>query len=291
VQWLTPVSEAMYLLARFHPDADWRHGRLWERWLAETLGPGGWTRQGPGSLTLFGRRSASGLRHEIDGAAAVESWTLMYEAKAYSGSSPTKQDLLCFDRKTFDLYLARRRAGEIGPHWRVLVSANPIDEALRRYCFLYGMVAVDPAMIPLPVLLRIAAKPIADEYFDNVLLAELVRLGETACAPMENRYIPEGHTLRFDMHTLQPGELDDLLWLQTTLTEEFLELVDQEIPGYFEDRAQALLGRLGNCTVSRIERHLDIGNTLASNSEPDSGLAHPASGSSAKVPQSGLDPP
>lgn len=249
LEWLAKFSEAMYLLARFNPPSmkGWLRGRIWERWMSSTLTPtGAWAIQGPGSLTLFGSGSASGLAHELDGAGARNSATLICEAKSYDGCGPSKMDLFYFDRKTFDLYVARHRAGETGPHWRVLVSTGPLDDALRRYCFLYGIIAIDCELIPLPMLLRMASRQSADQFFPDTILSELVRLSEVACGPLESRFVPDGPDhLRFNTRVLNQADLDDLLWIQKTVTEDLLELLDQEKPGYFEDRAENLVARLG----------------------------------------------
>jgi len=213
-------------------------------------------RQGPGSLTLFGQGSASGLCHEIDGACAGRRWTLMHEAKAYSGGGPSKGDLFCFDRKTFDLFINRRRAGEDGEHWRAIVSARPLDDGLRKYCYLYSIVAVDPGLIPLPMLIAMAARPNADLYFDDRVLGELVRLGEIACGPLESRYAPEGrHRLCLDLLQIMTStDLDDLLWLQREVTNDLLEIVDQEQPGYFEELATDMLEEAGSWVLPPVAR-------------------------------------
>src|SRR5262249_13365170 len=107
---LVAFCKAVYLLARFHPSAlrGFSMGRSWERWTSQTLEvAGAWIHQGPGHLTLFGEGAASGLRHEIDGCGACGSSTLIVEAKAYGNHGPLKGDLMFFDRKTFDLYVAR----------------------------------------------------------------------------------------------------------------------------------------------------------------------------------------
>jgi hypothetical protein len=248
--WLARYAEAMYLLARFCPPgpAGWRAGRGWERSaLAAFKAAGASVCQGPGNLTLFGRGSTSGVSHEIDGAGAGRGWTLMHEAKAYSGRGPSKEELFCFDRKTFDLFVERRRAGEEGLHWRALVSAGPIDDDLRRYCYLYGVIAVDPVLVPLPVLLRMVAKPEADLFFEDKVLGELVRLGEGACGPIEARYTPEGRNrLSLDLRGLMTkGDLDDLLWLQREVTTDLLDFLDREGSTYFEERADEVAARCG----------------------------------------------
>ena len=47
---------------------------------------------------------------------------------------------------------------------------------MRRSCVTLGIVLCEPEALPLPLLLRIAGKPNADEYLPETQLAELVRL-------------------------------------------------------------------------------------------------------------------
>jgi hypothetical protein len=186
------------------------------------------------------------LDHELDGCGAQGSLTLIVEAKAYGGHGPSKEDLMFFDRKTFDLYVARRRAGEVGPHYRVLASTQGIDSYVRKYCYLYGIVAVEPDILPLSLLLRMVNRPAARQFFQVGLIADFLRLGEAACGPLESRYVPEGQShLRFDLATFPEQELEDLLWLHQELSADVLELVDQERPGHFEERADRLIYQLG----------------------------------------------
>ncbi|MEJ7757958.1 MAG: hypothetical protein WKF55_00065 [Gemmatimonadaceae bacterium] len=247
MKWLESFVEDTYLLARFHvPQLEgWLRGRIWEKWAARSLGDHTWIHQAAGQLRLFGHGSASGLRHEIDGAGARDGGVILVETKSYSSSSPSKSDICVFDRKTFDLYVDRCRRKEKGPHWRILVSSTALDESIRAYCYLYGIIAVYPSHIPLPMLLALAAKPCAGEFFSDTLLSEIVRLGEPAVASMEKRYVPESHFLKFDLRGFDGRALKDLLWLQSTMSEEFLDLLDRERPGYYEVRAELLVEKLG----------------------------------------------
>ncbi|MGH8542346.1 MAG: hypothetical protein ACREX3_01590 [Gammaproteobacteria bacterium] len=246
---MTAFCESTYLLARFCPPVlnGWLRGQRWQRWVTRTARvPGAHVVQGPGSLTLFGLPAASGLAHELDTVGAYPGWSVMTEAKAYERHGPTKNDVCIFDRKTFDFYITLRRRSVAGPHWRVIASASPMDDRVRRYCYLYGIIAVDSLLVPLPVLLSVAAKPEADQWLPEVLLTEAVRLGELAAGPLESRYMPDGPDhLRFNATALNERDLDDLLWVQKTLSDELLDLVDRERPWYYERRAEALLGRLG----------------------------------------------
>jgi len=246
---LARICESLYLLGRFYPPTltSSLRGRTWEQWAARSLSTAGaWIRQAAGSLTLFGTRSASGLRHEFDASGARHSWTVVVEAKSYGEWGPSKTDLCVFDRKTFDLYIARRRVDEPGPHYRVMASTHSFEPAMLKYCYLYGIIAVDPSIIPLPVLLRMASRPVAGCYFQDGILAELVRLGEPACGPLERRYVPDGpNHLRLDVRLFPERDLSDLLWLHQSVSADLLDLIDTEAPGYYEDRAEVLADSLG----------------------------------------------
>lgn len=246
-KWLHDFVEDAYVLARFHVSepTGWLRGRLWEKWASRSLRGRTWRHQGPGHLGILGRGAASGMQHEIDAAGRRAEGVVFLEAKSYTVGSPRKGDLCIFDRKTFDLYLERCRRGEKGPHWRILLSSSVLDNSLRTYCYLYGIIAVDPGEVPLPILLALAEKPCADEFFSPTLLSELVRLGERAVAPMEQRYVPESHFLRFDIDMLRGCELEDLLWVQSAMSEEFLDILDRERPGYYEVLAESLMERIG----------------------------------------------
>jgi len=155
------------------------------------------------------------------------------EAKAYERVGPSKDDVCVFDRKTFDLILARHQAGVRGPHWRVLASATGLEARLRQYCYLHGIVVMDPELLPLPYLLRAAAKPGADLLADPMLWDELVRLGERAVVPFEERYVPVGEDFIFNTRWWSVRDLEDLVWVQTELSDQVIASVDTEHPSYF----------------------------------------------------------
>ncbi len=123
--------------------------------------------QGPGQTTLFGRRAASGLGHELDTSIQAASWVAMVEAKAVS-VGPTKNDLLIFDGKTFDLYVDRLLARRSGPHYRLLASAYPIRENIACFGVQKGIICISPELMPIPLLLAMLARPIADEIFSDI---------------------------------------------------------------------------------------------------------------------------
>ena len=51
-----------------------------------------------------------------------------------------------------------------------------------------GLLVCDPSRLPLPVLVRAASKPAADMYLPEAVLQEVVRLGERALQPLQDRW-------------------------------------------------------------------------------------------------------
>jgi len=82
-------------------------------------------------------------------------------------------------------------------------------------------------------------------YLRAPLLQEMIRLGERACLPMQDRWrIHNSDELRFQPLLWSRGEIDDLLWLQRELSEDVIELYDRHRPGRLERRAWELHQRL-----------------------------------------------
>ena len=100
-------------------------GRTWERTVSGLLYRMGFTRrQGPGSLTLFGSPSASGVNHEIDGAADGWLGTVIVESKAISGGI-SKGDVALFHYKVLDFYQKKIETASKEKWWPILCSATP----------------------------------------------------------------------------------------------------------------------------------------------------------------------
>src|SRR6266849_2349171 len=78
----------VWLVAKFSPQLVGiaLEGRTWERTVAGLLYRPGFTRrQGPGNHSLFGSLSASGVEHELDGAADGWRGSVIVECKAPEG--------------------------------------------------------------------------------------------------------------------------------------------------------------------------------------------------------------
>lgn len=239
-----------FLLARYAGPGDGRPtGRAWERAVSGLLWRPGFTRrQHARMLGLFGRGSASGAPHELDGVGRGYEIGALIEAKACVVVDKTHAAV--FQMKCFDLYRAAAvefpQATASASWWSLLVSSEPAGDAVRRVCVDLGIVLCDPQRMPLPALLHAAGKPNADDYLPESSLSEFVLLAESLCQPMQRRWQinAELRTLTHDLDQLSAERIGDVLFLQDELTEDLLDAIDVHAPGHMERRAQALVDRL-----------------------------------------------
>ena len=217
-------------------------GRAWERAIGDLLRrPGLTCHQGPSTTTLFGFRPASGIRHEIDLGAAGQNCCIILECKSRR-SGVTKADAALFHQKTLDFYCERPQSVTHERWWRAIVSSSPVSTAVRAFCVQLGLILCDPVLLPLPVLVRTACHPTADQRLRETLLQETVRLGEPALMPMQDRwaYDPLVHDIRFKPKVLNANDIRDLFWLQDELGSDILDLYDLYRPGLLERRYELL---------------------------------------------------
>jgi hypothetical protein len=239
-----------YLLARFGGPGDGRpDGRAWEQAVSRGMWiPGLTRRQHAGTLGLFGRSGHSGAQHELDGAAHGAGSGIWLEAKARSELH--KADVAVFAFKCLDLYRAAAAydPGAVAPAswWPILVSSEPCSEAVHRSSLSLGVVLCEPSVLPIPSLIAVAARPAADIHLDDVLMAEVVRLGERMCRPMQARWRLDPAAREIRLSVDEPGATDigDLLFVQRELTDAVLDYFDQHRPGDLEIRGGALGDRL-----------------------------------------------
>ena len=116
----------MWLVAKFSPQLSGLglDGRTWERTVASLLCRPGFTRrQGPGNHSLFGLLSASGVQHEIDGAADGWRGSVIVECKATEGGI-SKADAALFNFKVMDFYQKKIAVVSQDKWWPILVRNN-----------------------------------------------------------------------------------------------------------------------------------------------------------------------
>ena len=246
---LASLALDAFLLARYcSPGHSPASGRAWQRAVSQLLWrPGFARRQHAGVLGLFERGSRSGASHEIDGVGQGPEVGAWIESKARVGLD--KSDVAVFHLKCFDLY---REVASVYPEqtaearwWPLLVSSEPTTQSIRKVGCDLGVVVCDPKRLPLPALLFTASRPNADDYLSEVHLRELVRLAEAACVPMQRRWRLDvvNREVTMSLDSIVSAEIEDLLFLQDELTEDFLDAFEVNAPGILDQRASALVER------------------------------------------------
>jgi hypothetical protein len=229
-----------FLAARYCVGDGLPEGRAWERAAGTLLQRPGLTRhQYAGLTTLFSTPSLSGCAHELDAAASGWRGCVLFECKSLS-SGVAKSDVATFQLKTFDYYCGQLETAARERWWRLLISASPTSRSVRALCIRSGIILCDPERFPLPVLLRAAAHPAADEALPAVKLRELLRLAEPACDPMQQQWRIVDDEVRYRPTRLARQAMTDLLWLQDELSGDLFDAYDRFAPGRLERRIAGL---------------------------------------------------
>ena len=235
----------VWLVARFAPQLSGTApaGRAWERTVAGLLYRPGFTRrQGPGNHSLFGSVSASGVRHEIDGAADGWRGSFIVECKA-TGGGISKADAALFHFKVMDFYQRKIATASAEKWWRIMCGTTPTTDTARAAAVSLGLLVCDPSRLPLPVLVRAAGRPAADMHLPEPLLQEIVRLGERALCPHQERwpYRAQAREISFKPDHWKDSEIRDLLWLEDELSGCLLDVYEKCRPGALERQATNLI--------------------------------------------------
>ncbi len=238
----------VWLLARYAKSFAGRalDGRQWERAVSGLLHrPGFSRRQGPGCASLFGSASASGVPHELDGAADGWLGSIMIECKTLAVGI-TKADVALFHYKVFDFYQQDIATASSENWWCLMCGTSRTSASARAAAISLGVLTCDPTRLPLPVLVRAASVPSADIYLPEALLQEVVRLGARALCTHQRRwrYCHTSGDLRFRPQHWKAREIRDLLWLEDELTRYLLDLYEKRRPGALDRAAAGLIWQM-----------------------------------------------
>lgn len=249
----------LYCLVRFVPLrlGGWMGGRQLEQLfvdycLAHNVG----TWQGPFNSALFGIPPASGQTYEIDGGVSWREACMLFEMKAYDDVVPREQ-IMTFNQKSLEFYLSLARESRFTEFWRVFMSRGSTSESVRRFCYFWRIVTVDPDLIPLPVVIRVLRSDHGQEYFSTSVLAEAERVLGPLSEPLSSvfRMNDERTELNLSIRGLpSKAVLRDAVDMHKQLSDEILGVLEEENPRHLEDMADRLLRRMGRRWVVRTER-------------------------------------
>ena len=178
-----------------------------------------------GELTIgTGLPAASGLFHEHDlgirGRVRGESVMVVFEMKHRRGGRVPKEDLLVFNQKTLDFFFAMTAARNSGRLLRAFVTNGRLDYSLHAWALGWGIVLVDSALEPIPVLAaaaRDAAALVADM---DAIVQTAERLGRLI-RPLDQVLVASTLTPArklLDLSTIPSGpEMASLVTQQATL--------------------------------------------------------------------------
>jgi hypothetical protein len=195
----------------------------------------------PGSKTLLYQPSASGFLHENDAVIAMPGITVHLELKHLS-CDVDKSALMIFNQKGLDFLGADNPILRRRPLYRVFLSGSPLSFEARVFAAQWGILAIDPARIPLlglvalanrrfprlPVRLQSAAEKIISEV--PVFVAPVqARLKRIVGAIEQGGEILETARVRRMLIGFQQ-EIGDCYW----------RIMDTLEPSWIEDRYDAL---------------------------------------------------
>jgi hypothetical protein len=249
---LAELSLDLWLLGQRAPEEGLSGGLEYQAAVARTLRrPGMRCIQAPGMHLLWGLRSASGARHELDAAGLSGAAAYLIEAK--SKTALAKSDLAVFELKASDYYFGRWRSVSMQAWWMILASAGPTDDACRRLAAHRAIILIEPQRLPLPVLYHHCAHPAARGHLPEMLCREFLRLAPRSLQPLQERFVPDvvSNRLVLEPCPYSATELDDLLFLQDELTDDVLSRYDRLAPGRLEARAGRLLRHLRDVKARR----------------------------------------
>jgi hypothetical protein len=126
-----------------------------------------------GSKTICGEASASRFLHEQDAVIASPSFIVHMELKHLSVPLE-KNELLIFAHKGLDFLMGGSIKMRAVPMFRIVLSGSLLRQEARRFALQWGITAIEPERIPLPLLhyLSLSDFPGVDS-FDGDQLAEM----------------------------------------------------------------------------------------------------------------------
>lgn len=143
-----------------------------------------------GSTSLAEQRSASGLRHEVDGGARDVTCVTHWELKHLT-TKLEKNELLIFNSKSLDFLQGSSQFYAGIPMRRFLLSGQNIRDDCRHYAALWGIAVIEPARLPLPLIYEATARGAAES------------LSEVDCHAVRNLAVWSCRSLQTVLHEIE----------------------------------------------------------------------------------------
>jgi hypothetical protein len=145
-----------------------------------------WLSERAGSQTLCNALSASGLRHESDGVITCADMILHVETKHLT-ETVSKNDLMVFNQKGLDFALSGDPRLRSRPLYRMLLSGGPLSREARQFSLLWGIITVEPDLMPLPLLHWLAGSTFVSSVEQQRIRSRIWQEVPVLVAPLQER--------------------------------------------------------------------------------------------------------
>jgi hypothetical protein len=197
-----------------------------------------------GDKTLNGQRAASQFLHENDCVIVTPDVLVQLELKHLTGRLG-KDELLIFNQKGLDFLFANNGALRRLPLYRVILSGSPISEAARRFALQWGILSIEPGLIPLLALHSFACQDGAGMGVAEKAIEEIRQEVPRLIVSLQVRIRQLAGALEGDANIVMSSRVDRaLVFLQKEIGGRCDREIERFKPGWLQARFEILSRKL-----------------------------------------------
>jgi hypothetical protein len=162
------------------------------------------------------------------------------ELKHLAGSLG-KDELLVFNQKGLDFLFANNSALRRVPLYRVILSGGPLSEAARRFALQWGILSIEPGLIPLLVLHSFACQGGAGIGVADKAIEEIRQEVPRLIVSLQVRTRQLARALEGDANIVMSSRVDRALaFLQKEIGDRYDREIERFKPGWLQARFEIL---------------------------------------------------
>ena len=201
-----------------------------------------------GSVSLGEHSSASGLRHEVDGATRAVDCITHWELKHLT-TKLEKNELLIFNNKGLDYLQGYSGFYAKIPMLRFLLSGNNIRDDCRLFAVLWGISVIEPSRIPLLLIYEAVARGVA-QGLSQADVSAVKDLVVWCCRPLQRVITELSSWCDGSEQTVRCGPLavrsaKASLDLQEQIGLEIMDSLDEQFPEWLDEVAEETWEEIG----------------------------------------------
>ena len=203
-------------------------------------------REGPGSKTVRGTKSASGFMHENDTVLGFGGFTVHFELKHLT-TEVNKNDLLIFNQKGLDYLLFENAFFRRTPLYRIFLSGGVLSQEARCFALQWGILVIEPDRLPLLLIHLLAGRIVANLHFVPLAIQdEIWEEVPILVSSLQSRISRAARLLEVEEPVLTNGRMDRALdYLQREIGDYYWNALDEINPEWLEGRFDAIVGATG----------------------------------------------